>query len=98
MKIVPFVAVLLQVLALNTPIESWCVLYNKNEPQLSKLGECPLDPGGYFIVRGTEKVQRGGEESIEKVHRKGSRRREQCGSLCVAQKVKRALRCIQKLH
>jgi len=33
-----------------------CVLYNKNEPQLSKLGECPLDPGGYFIVRGTEKV------------------------------------------
>jgi hypothetical protein len=34
-----------------------CVLYNKDEPRLSKLGECPLDPGGYFIVRGTEKVR-----------------------------------------
>lgn len=33
-----------------------CVLAGKNEPQLAKLGECPLDPGGYFIVRGTEKV------------------------------------------
>ena len=33
-----------------------CVLYNKNEAQLAQLGECPLDPGGYFIVRGTEKV------------------------------------------
>jgi DNA-directed RNA polymerase beta subunit len=33
-----------------------CVLYNKNEQQLAKLGECPLDPGGYFVIRGTEKV------------------------------------------
>eukprot|EP00798_Chlamydomonas_sp_ICE-L_P009475 gene9475-32467_t len=33
-----------------------CVLHGKNEAQLAKLGECPLDPGGYFIVRGTEKV------------------------------------------
>jgi len=33
------------------------VLYGKDEPQLARLGECPLDPGGYFIVRGTEKVR-----------------------------------------
>eukprot|EP00879_Flechtneria_rotunda_P016899 GHRR01017690.1.p1 GENE.GHRR01017690.1~~GHRR01017690.1.p1 ORF type:complete len:405 (+),score=105.87 GHRR01017690.1:321-1535(+) len=33
-----------------------CLLANRTEPELFKLGECPLDPGGYFIVRGTEKV------------------------------------------
>lgn len=33
-----------------------CVLYKKSEYELSKLNECPHDPGGYFIVRGTEKV------------------------------------------
>ncbi|KAK9863929.1 hypothetical protein WJX84_000632, partial [Apatococcus fuscideae] len=33
-----------------------CVLKNKNEEQLAALGECPLDPGGYFVVKGTEKV------------------------------------------
>ncbi|XP_057526773.1 DNA-directed RNA polymerase III subunit 2-like isoform X1 [Amaranthus tricolor] len=33
-----------------------CVLNGKDETELAKLGECPLDPGGYFIVKGTEKV------------------------------------------
>eukprot|EP00891_Asterochloris_glomerata_P000044 jgi/Astpho2/44/e_gw1.00001.71.1_t len=33
-----------------------CVLKNKTNAELAELGECPLDPGGYFIVRGTEKV------------------------------------------
>uniref|UniRef100_A0A2P2MN85 DNA-directed RNA polymerase n=1 Tax=Rhizophora mucronata TaxID=61149 RepID=A0A2P2MN85_RHIMU len=33
-----------------------CVLSGKNEAELARLGECPLDPGGYFIVKGTEKV------------------------------------------
>jgi len=33
-----------------------CVLANKNEKQMARLGECPLDPGGYFVVKGTEKV------------------------------------------
>jgi DNA-directed RNA polymerase III subunit RPC2 len=33
-----------------------CVLKGKSEEELAKLGECPLDPGGYFIVKGTEKV------------------------------------------
>lgn len=33
-----------------------CVLKGASESQLAKLKECPLDPGGYFIVKGTEKV------------------------------------------
>ncbi len=34
-----------------------CVLSgNKTHSQLAQLGECPLDPGGYFIIRGVEKV------------------------------------------
>ncbi|XP_031272883.1 DNA-directed RNA polymerase III subunit 2 [Pistacia vera] len=33
-----------------------CVLYGKDEAELSRLGECPLDPGGYFVIKGTEKV------------------------------------------
>ncbi|XP_075087031.1 DNA-directed RNA polymerase III subunit 2 [Nicotiana tabacum] len=33
-----------------------CVLYGKDEEELAKLGECPLDPGGYFVIKGTEKV------------------------------------------
>eukprot|EP01018_Ginkgo_biloba_P019468 Gb_05261 [translate_table: standard] len=33
-----------------------CVLNGKTEAELAKLGECPLDPGGYFVVKGTEKL------------------------------------------
>ncbi|EPZ33014.1 polymerase III polypeptide B [Rozella allomycis CSF55] len=33
-----------------------CVLYGKSDNELFKDHECPLDPGGYFIVRGVEKV------------------------------------------
>ncbi|XP_057423347.1 DNA-directed RNA polymerase III subunit 2-like isoform X2 [Lotus japonicus] len=33
-----------------------CVLYEKDEAELAKLGECPLDPGGYFVIKGNEKV------------------------------------------
>lgn len=33
-----------------------CVLYGKDETELARLGECPLDPGGYFIIKGNEKV------------------------------------------
>ncbi|EEB05618.1 DNA-directed RNA polymerase III complex subunit Rpc2 [Schizosaccharomyces japonicus yFS275] len=33
-----------------------CVLYGKSEKELAALNECPLDPGGYFVVKGTEKV------------------------------------------
>lgn len=33
-----------------------CVLAGKSEYELSKMNECPHDPGGYFVVRGQEKV------------------------------------------
>ncbi|TRY87862.1 hypothetical protein DNTS_030010 [Danionella cerebrum] len=33
-----------------------CVLTGKTQIEFSKLNECPLDPGGYFIVKGQEKV------------------------------------------
>jgi len=35
---------------------SKCVLSDKSEREMTALSECPLDPGGYFIVNGTEKV------------------------------------------
>lgn len=35
---------------------SKCVLANKKPTEMHLLNECPLDPGGYFIVNGTEKV------------------------------------------
>jgi DNA-directed RNA polymerase III subunit RPC2 len=33
-----------------------CVLTGKSDAELAKMTECPLDPGGYFVVKGTEKV------------------------------------------
>lgn len=33
-----------------------CVLHGKDESELARYGECPLDPGGYFVIKGTEKV------------------------------------------
>ncbi|KAI8058065.1 DNA-directed RNA polymerase III subunit RPC2 [Syncephalis plumigaleata] len=35
---------------------SHCVLTGKTEDELATMQECPLDPGGYFVVNGTEKV------------------------------------------
>lgn len=35
---------------------SKCMLQNRSAKQIVDMGECPLDPGGYFIIRGTEKV------------------------------------------
>ncbi|PNS14496.1 DNA-directed RNA polymerase III subunit RPC2 [Sphaceloma murrayae] len=35
---------------------SRCVLSEKSHDEMMNLGECPIDPGGYFIVRGQEKV------------------------------------------
>ena len=33
-----------------------CVLTGKSPKELARLNECPIDPGGYFVVRGVEKV------------------------------------------
>jgi len=33
-----------------------CVLNGKSESELEALTECPYDPGGYFIVKGVERV------------------------------------------
>lgn len=33
-----------------------CILNGADENMMARLNECPLDPGGYFIVNGTEKV------------------------------------------
>lgn len=35
---------------------SKCILTGRSEAQLARMTECPLDPGGYFVVQGTEKV------------------------------------------
>lgn len=35
---------------------SKCRLAGKNDRQMAHMNECALDPGGYFIVNGTEKV------------------------------------------
>uniref|UniRef100_A0A915EJ38 DNA-directed RNA polymerase subunit beta n=1 Tax=Ditylenchus dipsaci TaxID=166011 RepID=A0A915EJ38_9BILA len=35
---------------------SYCMLSNMNDRDLTELNECPLDPGGYFVVNGSEKV------------------------------------------
>lgn len=35
---------------------SKCVLAGKTPEELARVGECPIDPGGYFVVRGVEKV------------------------------------------
>ncbi|XP_045792607.1 DNA-directed RNA polymerase II subunit RPB2-like [Trifolium pratense] len=35
---------------------SYCTLYGKDEKDMTDLGECPYDQGGYFIINGSEKV------------------------------------------
>jgi DNA-directed RNA polymerase III subunit RPC2 len=35
---------------------SKCRLTGKNDREMAHMNECALDPGGYFIVNGTEKV------------------------------------------
>jgi DNA-directed RNA polymerase II subunit RPB2 len=35
---------------------SYCTLYQQSEKDLTELGECPYDQGGYFVINGSEKV------------------------------------------
>ncbi|KAH8899639.1 beta and beta-prime subunits of DNA dependent RNA-polymerase [Thozetella sp. PMI_491] len=35
---------------------SKCYLSGANNAQMEAMNECPLDPGGYFVINGTEKV------------------------------------------
>ncbi|CAM9765797.1 unnamed protein product, partial [Phaeothamnion confervicola] len=35
---------------------SFCVLANKTDKELTELGECIYDQGGYFVINGSEKV------------------------------------------
>jgi len=35
---------------------SHCVLAGKSDEAVVKMNECPIDPGGYFVVKGVEKV------------------------------------------
>lgn len=34
----------------------YCTLYENSDKDLTELGECPYDQGGYFIINGSEKV------------------------------------------
>ncbi|KAJ3042341.1 DNA-directed RNA polymerase III core subunit ret1 [Rhizophlyctis rosea] len=33
-----------------------CILYNKGAAECVDLDECPLDPGGYFVINGVERI------------------------------------------
>eukprot|EP00117_Sycon_ciliatum_P012055 scpid20795/ scgid13270/ DNA-directed RNA polymerase II subunit RPB2; DNA-directed RNA polymerase II 140 kDa polypeptide; DNA-directed RNA polymerase II subunit B; RNA polymerase II subunit 2; RNA polymerase II subunit B2 len=35
---------------------TYCLLNNLTDRDLTELNECPLDPGGYFVINGSEKV------------------------------------------
>ena len=35
---------------------TYCLLNSLTDRDLTELNECPLDPGGYFIINGSEKV------------------------------------------
>lgn len=36
---------------------TYCLLNGLTDRDLTELNECPLDPGGYFIINGSEKVR-----------------------------------------
>ncbi|KAJ3360468.1 DNA-dependent RNA polymerase II, partial [Kappamyces sp. JEL0680] len=43
----------------NVPLmlrSEFCTLYGQEDAELERMGECPYDQGGYFIINGSEKV------------------------------------------
>ena len=44
-----------------------CILNNLDESRLTELGECPYDQGGYFIIKGKEKVFLSQEKKINNI-------------------------------
>ena len=36
---------------------TYCILSESNDRELTDLGECPYDQGGYFVINGSEKVR-----------------------------------------
>lgn len=40
----------------------FCLLRDASDKDLTEFGECPLDPGGYFVINGSEKVLIGQEK------------------------------------
>eukprot|EP00954_Amorphochlora_amoebiformis_P026518 1379749-Amorphochlora_amoeboformis.AAC.2 len=43
-------------MTLRTLADSFLLMVTATKEELAALQECPFDPGGYFIVRGVEKV------------------------------------------
>lgn len=41
----------------------YCSLYSLTNSELAESRECPLDPGGYFVINGSEKVGEGGRDA-----------------------------------
>jgi len=44
-----------------------CILRNLDSTKLSELGECPYDQGGYFIIKGKEKVILSQEKKVNNI-------------------------------
>ena len=44
-----------------------CILNDLDDARLSELGECPFDQGGYFIIKGKEKVVLSQEKNINNI-------------------------------
>lgn len=43
----------------------WCHLYGRSRSERAAMNECPLDRGGYFIIKGSEKVIISQERPVE---------------------------------